>query len=353
MKTFMLCGMLSALVHITGGTTSAHPSESDELMVQAARNFLAALTWEQRKQSVFPFSQEEWGKWHFIPMRSRIGLPYNQMEPGQVRLADALVASGLSRSGYYKTKTIMSLEQLLLELERASGRESDMLELRNPDLYYFAIYGDPTTEGLWGWRVEGHHIAFHFTIDKGSIRATTPMFLGANPHLVLQGPQKGLRVLHNEEDKARALLSSLDSKQRGQAILASEPPPDIFTSNARAVEFSSVPAKGLKRSEMNCHSAWPPERLSSRSISTMSLQIWPKSRAETCSRKAATKSTSCGWVDWRKAWGTRTTTGSTGRTFLIEYDNIQNNANHVHSVWRDYESDFGRDWIAEHYRQDH
>ncbi len=351
MKTFILCGMLIALVHIAGGTTSGHSNESDELMVGAARNFLAALTWEQRKQSVFPFSQEEWGKWHFIPMRSRIGLPYNQMEPGQVRLADALVASGLSRSGYYKTKTIMSLEQLLLELERASGRESDMLELRNPDLYYFVIYGDPTTEGLWGWRVEGHHIAFHFTIDKGSIRATTPMFLGANPHLVLQGPQKGLRVLHKEEDKARALLKSLDGKQREKAILAPEPPRDIFTSNARAVEFSSVPAQGLKRSEMTAT-----QHGLLRALIEEYIHNVPPDLAKARQKRVAESGDEIYFV-WmgglEKGVGHPHYYRVHGKTFLIEYDNIQNNANHVHSVWRDYESDFGRDWIAEHYRQDH
>ena len=351
MKTFILCGMLIALVHITTAATSAHSSESDELMVQAARNFLAALTWEQRNQSVFPFSQEEWEKWHFIPMRGRIGLPYSQMEPHQIRLADALVASGLSRSGYYKTKTIMSLEQLLLELERAREGGSDMLALRNPDLYYFAIYGDPTGEGLWGWRVEGHHISFHFTVDKGSIRATTPMFLGANPHRVLQGPQKGLRVLRNEEDKARALINSLDAKQREQAILAPQPPKDIFTSHARAVEFSCVPDKGLKRSGMTSKQQGLLQALIEEYIHNV-----PPDLAEAREKRVQESGDEIyfAWMGGlEKGLGHPHYYRVHGKTFLIEFDNIQNNANHVHSVWRDYESDFGRDWIAEHYRQDH
>ena len=351
MKTAILSGALLVLFHFTAGTSWAHPSESDELIVQAARNFLAALTGEQRKQSVFPFSQEEWGKWHFIPMRGRIGLPYSQMEPGQVRLADALVASGLSRSGYYKTKTIMSLERLLLELERAREGGSDMLTLRNPDLYYFAIYGDPTSEELWGWRVEGHHISFHFTVDKGSIRATTPMFMGANPHLVLQGPQKGLRVLDKEEDKARALLNSLDGKQREQAILAPQPPRDIFTSNARAVEFSSLPAKGLKRSEMTSKQQALLQALIEEYIHNV-----PPDLAGARVKRVQESGDEIYFV-WmgglEKGLGHPHYYRVHGKTFLIEFDNIQNNANHVHSVWRDYENDFGRDWIAEHYRQDH
>jgi hypothetical protein len=42
-----------------------------------------------------------------------------------------------------------------------------------------------------------------------------------------------------------------------------------------------------------------------------------------------------------------------GPTFLIEYDNIQNNANHIHSVWRDFSGDFGADLLAEHYQGAH
>ena len=326
------------------------PNSSEKLMIQATQNFLAALSKEQKKQCMFPFNKVEWSRWHFIPMRGRIGLPYNQMDPQHVRLADALVASGLSHSGYYKTKTIMSLEQLLLELEKSSGRK-DWLELRNPDLYYFSIFGDPGKERLWGWRLEGHHIAFHFTIDRGKIVATTPMFMGANPHLVLQGPQKGLRVLHNEEDKARALLNSLDKKQLRKAILASEPPQDIFTSNARRVEFSSLPAQGLKRSSMN---------IRQKSLLFELIEEYVNNVPDNLAAARLKRVEESGdeiYFAWmggvEKGPGNPHYYRVHGKTFLIEYDNIQNNANHVHSVWRDYKNDFGRDWIAEHYEQDH
>ena len=351
MRTTILGATLLAALHLTIGGGSAHPRESDELMVQAARHFLAALTPQQRHQSVFPFSREEWEKWHFIPMRSRIGLPYGQMAPHQVRLAEALVASGLSRSGYSKTKTVMSLEQVLLEQERAQGREGAMLDLRSPDLYYFAIFGDPTEDGLWGWRVEGHHISFHFTVDQGSIRATTPMFLGANPHQVLEGPQKGLRVLSNEEDKARALVDSLDATQREQAVLAPEAPPDIFTGNSRSVEFSLVPAKGLKRTRMS-----PAQKELLKELIEEYVRNVPPDLAEARLARVSQSGDEIyfAWMGTlEKGVGHPHYYRVHGKTFLIEYDNIQNNANHVHSVWRDYENDFGRDWIAEHYRHDH
>ncbi len=351
MRTAILSATLLVVFHLTSGTSWAHPSESDELMVQAARNFLAALTWEQRNQAVFPFDQEEWEKWHFIPMRSRIGVRYDQMTPDQVRLSDALVASGLSRTGYYKAKTIMSLEQLVLELNRAEGARDEILQLRNPDLYYFAIYGDPTTEKLWGWRVEGHHISFHFTVDKGHIRATTPMFFGSEPHVVPSGPRKGLSVLADEEAKARTLLNSLDAKQREQAILAPEPPRDIFTSNARAVEFSSVPPRGLKRTEMTSKQQGLLKALIEEYIHNV-----PPDLAEARVKRVQESGDEIyfAWMGGlEKGLGHPHYYRVHGRTFLIEFDNIQNNANHVHSVWRDYESDFGRDWIAEHYQQDH
>ena len=351
MRTAILSSILLVASVMTNTPLSAYFPESDELMVQAARNFLASLDRDQRAKCLFPFSQEKWESWHFIPMRSRIGLPYNQMEAQQVRLADALVASGLSRSGYYKTKTIMSLEHLLLELEKAAGRNDEMLALRNPDLYYFAVYGDPARDGLWGWRVEGHHISFHFTVDGGRIRATTPMFMGANPHQVLAGPHTGLRALGKEEDLARALLHSLNAGQRAEAVLAEEAPADIFTSNARTAEFSVVPAKGLSRSAMNTRQ----KELLQALIDEYINNVPPDLAAARIQRvRESGDEVYFAWMgSLEKGPGHAHYYRVHGKTFLIEYDNIQNNANHSHSVWRDYENDFGRDWIAEHYRQDH
>jgi hypothetical protein len=351
MRTAILSAIL--LVNLVMMTTPlpAHSPESDELMVRAAGNFLASLDSAQRTKCVFPFSQEEWESWHFIPMRSRIGLPYSEMEPHQVRLADALVASGLSRSGYYKTKTIMSLEHLLLELEKAAGRNDEMLTLRNPDLYFFAFYGDPNRDQLWGWRVEGHHISFHFTVDRGQIRATTPMFMGANPHQVLAGPHRGLRALGKEEDLARALIDSLDAGQRDQAVLGEEAPADIFTSNARSAEFSVVPAKGLSRSAMNARQKELLQALIDEYIHNVPPDL---AAARTRRVRDSGDEIYFAWMgSLEKGPGHAHYYRVHGKTFLIEYDNIQNNANHSHSVWRDYENDFGRDWIAEHYRQDH
>ncbi|MEE8584418.1 MAG: DUF3500 domain-containing protein, partial [Acidobacteriota bacterium] len=246
---FLMAGCGLALLLAAQGQESPQQSESARLMTQAAQDFLASLSSQQKSSCLFPFSLQEWEKWHYIPMRSRVGIRYNQMTPGQVRLVDTLIAGGLSRSGYFKAKTIMSLEQLVYEMELAEGRRQALLELRSPDYYYFAFYGDPSKDEVWGWRVEGHHISFHFTMARGEVRATTPMFFGAEPHLVADGPRKGLRVLGAEEDRARALLASLSSQQRAKAIIADSPPRDLFSGNSRAVEFSTLPPKGVKRSQ--------------------------------------------------------------------------------------------------------
>lgn len=333
------------------GANAYEARSSSDLMLAAAQNFVASLKPEQRAGVIFPFEQNEWERWHYIPMRNRAGIRYDQMTPDQVRLADTLVSSGLSRVGYSKAKSIMSLEQLVLELEEASGAPSIMRNLRNPDFYYFAIYGEPGDKGVWAWQVEGHHISFNFTINNGRVIASTPMFFGSEPHLVLDGRRKGLSVLAAEENLARELLASLDAKQRAKAIVDDEAPADVLTRARAVVDKSTVPADGIKRSAMTDSQKKLLQALLDEYVNNV-----PGDLAQDRYKRIEESGD-----DIHFAWRGSTTPGIGnpyyyrvhGKTFLIEFDNIQLNANHSHSVWRDYENDFGRDLLAEHYRKSH
>lgn len=329
---------------------AADPPASDELMIQAATNFIASLNAEQRAASVFPFSLEEWEKWHFIPMPERIGLSYDKMSPDQMRLSDALLITGLSRVGYIKTKTIMSLEQVLFQIESAEGGASRMLSMRQSDYYLFAIYGNPGDD-VWGWRIEGHHISLHYTVAEGKIVATSPTFMGAHPHRITDGPLKGLAVLGAEEDLARALVLSLNDDQKAKAILSENVPRDIYTSNSSHVSHDDVSAKGLRRSEMTSKQKDMLQTLIDEYINNVPADLAaPRQKRVTDSGD-----------DIYFAWIGPTDAGAGnghyyrvhGKLFLIEYDNIQHDANHSHTAWRDYTSDFGRDWLAEHHENKH
>ena len=198
-------------------------------MAGAAKNLWASLTPDQKHKIGFDFKDDLRFDWHFIP-RPRKGLPLKEMSGEQKALAHALLASGLSQSGYMKAETIISLEQILASIEKGKG------PVRDTELYFFNIFGNPDSLGSkepWGWRLEGHHLALNFTIvgDKGV--AGGPTFMGTNPAEVKSGPRQGLRVLGEEEELARTLVKSLDAGQRRKGVVQIEAPKDILSLAAR------------------------------------------------------------------------------------------------------------------------
>ena len=189
-------------------------------MSGAANNLLAALTSDQKAKAVYEFSNDERFDWHFIP-KPRKGLPLKEMTPPQRALAQALLSSGLSQRGFAKASTIMSLEEILFDLEGKGTRGNT--PTRDAELYYFTIFGQPGGNP-WGWRVEGHHLSLNFVVNKDEVLAVTPSFFGTNPARILEGPRKGLRVLGQEEDLGRDFVKSLNAEQCKTAILTNSAP---------------------------------------------------------------------------------------------------------------------------------
>src|SRR6185295_4895205 len=172
MKTVRVLPALLLVSLLTAPSIRAHTPAED--MADAARNLLAALTPEQKGKATYEFKDDQRFDWHFIP-RERKGLPFKEMTPAQQRLAHALLASGLSQRGYAKATTIMSLEDILREMEQGKG------PARDPERYFVTIFGRPDAKGTWGWRVEGHHLALNFTLVNGDFISVTPSFMGSNP----------------------------------------------------------------------------------------------------------------------------------------------------------------------------
>src|SRR5688500_7879889 len=211
-------------------------------MATAAANFLAALNPEQQKKATYEFKNEERYNWHFVP-RERKGLPLKEMAGEQRALAHALLSSGLSQRGFIAAVTIISLEQILKEVEQGRG------PARDPEMYFFTVFGKPGPKETWGWRVEGHHLALNFTVVNGRAAAGGPSFFGTNPGMVRDGPRKGLRVLGAEEDLGRQLAQSLDEEQKKTGILPGEAPKEIITGNQRKAQLEKP--GGLVVSKMN------------------------------------------------------------------------------------------------------
>src|ERR1051325_7777693 len=210
--------VLSALAH------SAADSDAAAEMAAAANNFLATLTTEQGAKAVYTLNDNERFNWHFIP-RERKGLPLKEMRSEQKHLAHALLSTALSHRGFLKASTIMSLEQVLRDLEQGRG------PTRDPELYFLTIFGKPDPKGTWGWRVEGHHLPLNFLLAAGKEISVIPSFLGSNPGEIREGPRQGLRVLGAEEDLARQLVRSLTDAQKKGAIYTNVAPREIITGN--------------------------------------------------------------------------------------------------------------------------
>jgi hypothetical protein len=326
-------------------SSSAAKQESETAlrMAEAARNFLDALTPDERMRVVFPLESDERKNWHYVP-KERKGIPWKEMNGSQRKLAHALIAGGLSRIGYTKAMSIMALEAILKQIEGAAIRFN-----RDPDLYYITLFGTPSEGTPWGWRLEGHHISLNFLIAPGNRMACTPNFFGANPALVPPGyPLAGLRVLSTEEDLARGLLDSLTDLQLGTAVISADAPADILT-RADAHVRPEKPV-GLSASDMNAAQQELLVHLVSDYLHRMpdDVAAGRMDRVE----KEGKKHIHFGWAgskERKKPHYYRVH----GPSFLIEYDNTQNNANHIHSVWRDLRDDWGEDLLRNHYKESH
>ena len=311
-------------------------------MASAANNLLASLDADQRTTVMLELGDAERVDWHFIP-KERKGLSMLDMSPDQHHLVHALLSASLSRAGYGKTATVMSLETVLRRLEEAAGANR-FTSMRDPLRYHVTFFGAPSDDGDWGWSFEGHHVSLNFTVVAGEATASTPLFLGANPHRVPSGPREGLRALGREEDLARTLLESLDEEQRDMAVIGDEAPRDIFSSNQPRLE-RQVP-RGVPASALNPEQRELLDTLIEEYASNVPPDLADKRRAQV---KAAGNAIHFAWMGPAEV-GAPHYYRVQAPDFVIEYDNVQNAANHSHTVWRDFDGDFGRDLLAEHHR---
>jgi hypothetical protein len=303
-------------------------------MGEAARTFLKSLTDDQRAQATFAYDDAERLNWHYIP-RARKGVPLKALSPAARAAARGLIASSLSERGFEQTVNVMSLDDVLFLLEK--GDWSARRERRDPLNYSLSVFGTPADRGVWGWRLEGHHLSLNFSVKNGRVVASTPEFFGANPALVDAGPGRSIRVLGPLEALAREVMRTCSPDQLKTAIVGSKAPNDVWNKNMQQPELSA--AVGLLAADMTRDQQTLFKRLLAEYLKNMPADV----RAE---REAKIEAGGFGKI--RLAWwgslerNEKHAYRIQGPTFLIEYNNTQDNANHVHSVWRSAEGDFGQ-----------
>lgn len=331
-------GILFGIAAVAAVAVSLSQKQTEPKMHEAAQKFLATLDSALAAKVRHPFNSEERLNWFFVP-RERKGVTFKELNPTQNEAALTLLRVSLSQKGFEKVETIRQLENVLREIEKGGG------PVRDPGLYYLTVFGEPSTKEPWGWRYEGHHISLNWTMVGGKVIASSPQFLGSNPGEVREGPMKGTRVLAVEEDLGRSLIKSLSETQRAEAVLNANAPSDILTGNQRVAaiqEDKGIAYKSLTKEQQGLLLTLIQEH------ANVQRPELAKGRLDAL-RKAGLDTIKFAWMG-----GTERGQGHyyriQGKTFLIEFDNTQNNANHVHTVWRDFKGDFGRDFLEEHYK---
>ena len=306
---------------------------------KATEDFLESLSTEQLEKATFHYLDGERIFWYYPPM-NRHGLALRDMENSQRKLAMAIIEKTLDPLAYNRTKQIIDHETILGTVEKEAGIISFR---RDPELYYWTIFGNPRGEDPWGWRVEGHHVSLHFSIWGEDVIATTPFFFGANPAEVLKGDQAGLRILSNREDMAIELINSLDSEQRTRAIVEDAAPWDILTYN------SSKPVVPKEEGLPGAHMNGTQQEILMSLITEYVTQVRSDISQDKLSaiQKQGVGNVHLAWAGKTEPFKPHYYRIHSGN-FLIEYDNVQNDANHIHSVIRDVENDFAQDVMREH-----
>jgi len=306
--------------------------------VTIVNQFISSLTAPQKAKIVLDFKADTRDKWHFLPWSSfeRQGLPLKELSPDQKTLVHKLLQSSLSDTGYKQTTDIIGLENVL------AASSGDPV-YRDPERYYVSIYGDPAQEDVWMWTFEGHHVSLHFTTVADHV-SYAPRFFGSNPGRIMEGERKGFSPLVNEEDMGLQLINMLSSDQQKIAIFNEKTYNDVVSFN-KAVAEKPAPV-GILVSNLSATQKKLVMDIIYEYVSTIPADQAMKKISNI--RKEEMD-------EMRFAWAGGTALGKAhyyriqGKTFMIEFDNSQNNANHIHTVWRDFDGDFGRDLLKEHY----
>ncbi len=309
-------------------------------VASTARTFLASLSERQRAVATFPFDDPERTGWAYVPQK-RSGLPLGSMNAEQRTAAFGVLGTGLSERGTTLAHGIIELEGILGDLE---GVVSRVVLRRDPERYFLTLFGEPDGAQPWGWRFEGHHLSVNVTELGPHGQVVAPLFMGANPARVPSGPREGHRLLAAEEDVAFELLRTLDPRQLARATIGAQPFGDIVTRNDPTVKPMAF--AGLPAAEMTVDQQQQLRRL---------LDVYAGRMAESWASRQLQRLDAAGFERLHFAWAGAHQPGQPhyyrihGPTVLVEYDNSQGNANHIHTVWRDLENDFGGDLLRKHY----
>lgn len=330
----------------------AADSNSAARMTSAAEAFLGSLTSAQRQQTVFPKDDPERRNWSNLPhtLYPRKGISMGELSAEQRIKAHHLIQSGLSSQGYLKTSGIMQLDEVLLHLSGQDKAKKPMFGLK---YYWISFLGEPSATQPWGWQLDGHHLALNFSV-VGSGVAVTPTFMGSDPHEVRDGLHAGWRVLGAEDDQGLALMRALRPDQQKKALIRTEAPADVLAGAGK--DQVRPPVEGIPFGELDDAQKMRLMRL---------VEEYVRNYAADLAVGQLDRINRAGWDKVTFAWAGPVGPSAPyyyriqGPAVLIEFDNNhppgrrEGPINHIHSVYRDPQNDYGEDLLRRHLEESH
>ncbi len=317
-------------------------AQTGDLSVSA--NALLKLMDDELKSKIqFKFDDAERFNRHFVP-RDRAGVSLHDLSQAQFEAALQLLKVSLSVQGYKKATDVMALENVLREVENRAVDDG----YRDPKKYYFSIFGSPSEDHPWGWRLEGHHLSLNFSAVNNKLESSTPSFFGSNPATVPSGERKGDQILKNESALGFSLVNSFSSAQLKSVLISEDAYPDILSGNKRKAALLNP--TGISFREMD--EGQKKMFMALLDVYVKNYELGFSSTLMNKIKKAGIENLSFGWAGSLKP-GSGHYYRIQGPMLLIEFDNTQDNANHIHTVVRDLTNDFAEDILREHYAKDH
>ena len=316
-------------------------------LYQKANAFLNSLSEDLKSKTHYTLEDPERFNIHFVPI-ARKGVSFHEFDDEQRELALDLLKASLSNEGFRKSTEIIELEKVLIVVENNRNKMPDGSPMRDPLNYYLWIFGNPSQDNFWGWRFEGHHLSLSFTSNNNQIVSSTPSFFGSNPAIVNVDGFDHQEVLKSETDLGFKLVNSLDKEQLALALFSDTAPKEIITRNNRKAE--NIDPRGISYAQFS-----DGQKEMFLDLLNVYINNYEAGYSETLRKRIQ----QAGVDNLSFAWAGSLSPGAghyyriQGPMLLIEYDNIQNNANHVHSVVRDLSNDFGEDLLKAHYQYDH
>ncbi len=331
-------------------------AQSIDDILTKTNEFVASLSAEEKKLAIREVNDTSRVKWTNLPLglAPRPGIRYGDLSESSKIHLHHILTTLLSSQGYLKSTSIMQLDEFLLDIYEVSYQKKEIDEkmigfLRDLKWaygnYYFTVWGKPEKGGVWGLKLEGHHLSLNLTV-AGDRYAMTPLFFGTDPAEVRETQFAGIRILSKEEDYGFFLIQMLSEEQKTKATLSRKVPGDILTApgnEQRLSEFS-----GIKGSQLT-----PDQKQELMYLIKEYINNLEHEKAEEYLAKLEKTGIDNVYFAWIGSYEPRSPHYYMIHSpdFLIEYDNVGfgGDANHIHAIWRENGNDFGEDILRQHY----